>query len=443
MNNSICFLFKQDGEQALQSLHKQCLPFILRRLKAEVLTELPEKIVQDRECELSLLQRHLYKLIVEFCSLNVKGAGGEEKYGLTPIQVLHALRKLVDHPFLIAKLVESLKCEDASFNKLMEQCKKLNVEHSGKMLALRELLAECGIGGFSNGESDDSYSVDKSGEDKPLQIQVDTLQTNYAMDNNGLIIIILNIFLFKGSNLVSSTYQETTICRFDNSTTHKALIFCQWRATIDLVSHFLKSGAFGAGFNFLVLDGQTPLNQRQSIVDRFNTDPNLQLLLLTTHVGGIGLNLTGADVIIFVDHDWNPFRDLQAIDRAHRLGQNRTVNVFRLITLGTVEEKVMKLQQFKEDTANALIGVENRSMASMATDELLELFSLKCPESNLEVNLKVKKVKKSRMNADASCASETGVWAVDELWGGQKEEAEFEQYIEQHSVQKFLHSTIR
>ncbi|KAF7624801.1 SNF2_N domain-containing protein [Meloidogyne graminicola] len=69
----------KDGEQALQSLHKQCLPFILRRLKAEVLTELPEKIVQDRECELSLLQRHLYKLIVEFCSLNVRGAGGGGK----------------------------------------------------------------------------------------------------------------------------------------------------------------------------------------------------------------------------------------------------------------------------------------------------------------------------------------------------------------------------
>ena len=69
-------------------------------------------------------------------------------------------------------------------------------------------------------------------------------------------------------------------------------------------------------------------------------------------IGGLGLNLTGADVVIFVDHDWNPFRDLQAIDRAHRLGQQRTVNVYRLITQGTVEEKVMRLQRFKADTAN-------------------------------------------------------------------------------------------
>lgn len=69
-------------------------------------------------------------------------------------------------------------------------------------------------------------------------------------------------------------------------------------------------------------------------------------------VGGLGLNLTGADVVIFVDHDWNPVKDLQAIDRAHRLGQKRTVNVYRLITRRTIEEKIMRLQKFKIDTAN-------------------------------------------------------------------------------------------
>ena len=64
-------------------------------------------------------------------------------------------------------------------------------------------------------------------------------------------------------------------------------------------------------------------------------------LLLTTHVGGLGLNLTGADTVIFVEHDWNPSRDLQAMDRAHRLGQRRIVTVYRLITRGTLEEKIM------------------------------------------------------------------------------------------------------
>ena len=86
---------------------------------------------------------------------------------------------------------------------------------------------------------------------------------------------------------------------------------------------------------------------------RFNADPSIDLMLLTTAVGGLGLNLTGADVVIFLDHDWNPMKDLQAMDRAHRLGQKRTVNVFRLLTKGTLEEKIMGLQRFKLDVANA------------------------------------------------------------------------------------------
>ena len=88
--------------------------------------------------------------------------------------------------------------------------------------------------------------------------------------------------------------------------------------------------------------------------------------------------------------------------------------------------------------------MENRSLASMATDDLLDLFSLKNPGTNLDVNAKSSNAKKkSRMNSNASCSSENGVWAVDELWGTQKEEedTEFEQYIEQHSVKKFLYST--
>ncbi|KAK6061818.1 helicase protein [Cooperia oncophora] len=96
----------------------------------------------------------------------------------------------------------------------------------------------------------------------------------------------------------------------------------------------------------------------------------------TARIGGVGLNLTGADVVIFLDHDWNPMKDLQAIDRAHRIGQTRKVNVYRLITQGTVEAKVMSLHKFKQDTADALIGADNRSLQTMATDELMNMFLL-------------------------------------------------------------------
>ena len=82
--------------------------------------------------------------------------------------------------------------------------------------------------------------------------------------------------------------------------------------------------------------------ERHAVAERFNQDPSIDALLLTTAVGGLGLNLTGADTVVLFDHDWNPMRDLQAMDRAHRLGQTKVVTVYRLLTRGTLEEKIMK-----------------------------------------------------------------------------------------------------
>ena len=78
-------------------------------------------------------------------------------------------------------------------------------------------------------------------------------------------------------------------------------------------------------------------------------------MIMTTAVGGLGLNLTGADTVIFMEHDWNPMKDLQAIDRAHRIGQKRVVNVYRLILMDSLEQKIMSLQRFKKNLAKNLI----------------------------------------------------------------------------------------
>lgn len=97
---------------------------------------------------------------------------------------------------------------------------------------------------------------------------------------------------------------------------------------------------------------------------------------LFTQVGGLGLNLTGADTVIFVEHDWNPMKDLQAMDRAHRIGQRKVVNVYRLITRKSLEEKIMGLQKFKLITANTIVSDENAAMETMQTDQLFDLFNL-------------------------------------------------------------------
>lgn len=128
--------------------------------------------------------------------------------------------------------------------------------------------------------------------------------------------------------------------------------------------------------SFLRLDGGVEANKRQDIVNKFNSDPSFDVLLLTTSVGGLGLNLTGADTVIFVEHDWNPQRDLQAMDRAHRIGQKKVVNVYRLITRATLEEKILSLQRFKIDVASTVVNQQNAGLATMDTDQILDLFSL-------------------------------------------------------------------
>jgi TATA-binding protein-associated factor len=93
---------------------------------------------------------------------------------------------------------------------------------------------------------------------------------------------------------------------------------------------------------YMRLDGSVDASKRQDIVNQFNSDPSYDVLLLTTSVGGLGLNLTGADTVIFVEHDWNPQKDIQAMDRAHRIGQKKVVNVYRIVTRGTLEEKILR-----------------------------------------------------------------------------------------------------
>lgn len=156
---------------------------------------------------------------------------------------------------------------------------------------------------------------------------------------------------------------------------HRVLVFAQLKASLDIIETELFQKQMPS-VSFLRLDGSVAPQHRFDIVRKFNDDPTIDVLLLTTSVGGLGLNLTGADTVIFLEHDWNPSKDLQAMDRAHRIGQKKVVNVYRLITTGTLEEKIMKLQNFKTSIANSVVTQENASLSTMDTDQVLDLFSL-------------------------------------------------------------------
>ncbi|EPB70351.1 protein, SNF2 family [Ancylostoma ceylanicum] len=364
----------QDGAEAVSQLHRLILPFIMRRLKSEVLRELPDKNVQDYECQLSDEQRTIYKFIVDRCTANRTQLAARR--GISPLHALTALRQLVDHPLLIEDVLAKLAAPE-------EIMKQLASASSGKMAALGQLLNECGIGVAVENE-------DPEDEDPLSSIPVEM--------------------------------------------PHRALIFCQWKSSVQLVSGALSRGDFGAPISHLILDGSVAPSDRQSIVDRFNTDHLIDVLVLTTHIGGVGLNLTGADVVIFLDHDWNPMKDLQAIDRAHRIGQTRKVNVYRLITQGTIEDKVMSLHRFKQDTADALIGADNRSLQTMATDELMSMFILDGEQPSKENGgPEAKKKRKSASAADTSSVEDR--WNLAELW----DESQYEQ---QFDVSQFIKDAV-
>ncbi|GLG94284.1 Helicase domino [Gryllus bimaculatus] len=362
---------QEAGALAMEALHRQVLPFLLRRMKEDVLEDLPPKITQDYYCELSPLQEQLYE---DFSrsqahqSLQetlVQSGSNRSSQGNTHIfQALRYLQNVCNHPKLV------LTNQHPEFERIQSQMKQqssslADIQHAAKLPALKQLLLDCGIG-------------------IPPEEQA-------------------------GEQVVNQ---------------HRALIFCQLKAMLDILENDLFKN-YMPGVSYLRLDGSIPSGMRHSVVTRFNNDPSIDVLLLTTQVGGLGLNLTGADTVIFVEHDWNPMKDLQAMDRAHRIGQKKVVNVYRLITRGTLEEKIMGLQKFKLLTANTVISSENASMETMGTDQLLDLFALD-------------NRKKENVNSGSSHLSHTGGMSIKTVLDTLPDLWEDKQYEEEYDLTSFV-----
>lgn len=276
---------QEAGALAIEALHKQVLPFLLRRLKEEVLDDLPPKILQNYYCDLSDLQKKLFEDFTkrEGKTIAEKAAAGDKEGKTHIFQALQYMRKLCNSPALVMK--EGHKQYEDTQRFLASQGTSLrDPVHAPKLTALRDLLVDCGIG------------VEPSADEV-------TTETSYVSP-------------------------------------HRALVFCQMKEMLDMVQNDVLKKMLPS-VQYLRMDGSVDASRRQDIVNKFNSDPSYDVLLLTTSVGGLGLNLTGADTVIFVEHDWNPQKDLQAMDRAHRIGQKKVVNVYRLITRGTLEEKIM------------------------------------------------------------------------------------------------------
>ncbi|TWU74949.1 hypothetical protein ED733_005292 [Metarhizium rileyi] len=151
---------------------------------------------------------------------------------------------------------------------------------------------------------------------------------------------------------------------------HKTLLFSQGKLMLNIIEKCMRE----CGISYVRMDGETPVDQRQPMIDKFNTDSSIHVFLMTTRTGGLGTNLTGADRIIIFDPDWNPSTDLQARERAWRLGQNKPVKIYRLMTEGTIEEKIYHRQIFKQFMTNKVLK-DPKQRSSYDLSDLYDLFT--------------------------------------------------------------------
>lgn len=151
----------------------------------------------------------------------------------------------------------------------------------------------------------------------------------------------------------------------------KVLIFSQFTSLLSIVKGHLDKD----GIEYEYLDGKTSSTERQALVQRFQTNPDSKLFLISLKAGGLGLNLTAAEYVYLLDPWWNPAVEAQAIDRAHRIGQVNQVFAYRLIARDTVEEKVLALQNTKRDLADAIINADNSLIRNLGREDLELLLS--------------------------------------------------------------------
>ncbi|CAF0758335.1 unnamed protein product [Rotaria sordida] len=280
----------------IRRLHKVLRPFLLRRLKKEVESQLPEKVEYIIKCELSALQRCLYQTMAKNRTLIIENQNGKSGRRALMNKIMQ-LRKICNHPFLFheieERLAQSLGHEDGVINgpDLFRV--------SGKFELLDRILPKLKASG------------------------------------------------------------------------HKILLFCQMTSVMDLLEYYFAY----RNYSYIRLDGTTKADDRCELLKNFNDDNvDCFIFLLSTRAGGVGLNLQKADTVILFDSDWNPHQDQQAQDRAHRIGQKNEVRVLRLITVNTVEEKILACARYKLNVDEKVIqaGKFNRSSTSSERQDYLE-----------------------------------------------------------------------
>ncbi|KAL4002659.1 SNF2 N-terminal domain family protein [Acanthocheilonema viteae] len=320
-------LYEADKIEQAKAILK---PYILRRLKADVLSYLPKKKDRVIKCPMITVQKEIYtNLVREFRLLESNG----EKYSSSPLM---QLRQVANHPLLYRRLYD-----DNRVIQIAEiLCAKENEYRKKKSDHVAEDLAFL---------SDFAISQLCS---KFISTQKFVLSEETALESGK----------FKELDKLLPSIKEKG---------DKVLIFSQFTSVMDILEVYLKL----RHYRYCRLDGSTPVMERQDVINEYNLSPDLFVFLLSTKAGGLGINLTAANHIILHDIDFNPYNDKQAEGRCHRMGQTKDVFVVRLISADTVEEEMLALAQKKLELEKEVTGAsteENSEMENLIVEKLLK-----------------------------------------------------------------------
>lgn len=272
-HNYLTPIQKYDDKNAVQELKRKIYPFILRRLKKDVLKELPDKIEQTLYVEMSESQARYYEQRRLFYKESIEqqvAMKGIQQSQFFIFQAMNELRQIASVP------------ESQTENRI----------HSPKLEILMEQLED-------------------------------------AIANK-----------------------------------HKILVFANYLSAIELIGEELDK----RGIDFLTMTGST--RNRQELVERFQNDTECKVFILTLKTGGTGLNLTAADMVFIFDPWWNKAAENQAIDRAHRIGQDKKVMSYKLITMNTIEEKILQLQEIKSALFENIISTDSASLKTFSEEDI-------------------------------------------------------------------------
>ncbi|KAM4053663.1 SWI/SNF-related matrix-associated actin-dependent regulator of chromatin subfamily A containing DEAD/H box 1 [Anomaloglossus baeobatrachus] len=302
-------------------------PFILKRVKSEVLKQLPPKQDHINFCEMSKNQQKLYdELMVKL----KRSIDGSEKNSELCNVMMH-LRKMANHPLLHRQYYTAEKLRSMS---------KLMLKEPTHCEANADLI-------FEDMEVMTDFELHRLCSEFSSLSQY-KLEKELMLDSGKFAVLekLLSDGKKKGDRVV---------------------LFSQFTMMLDILEVFLKHHQH----RYIRLDGKTQISERIHLIDQFNTEMDIFIFLLSTKAGGLGINLTSANVVILHDIDCNPYNDKQAEDRCHRVGQTREVTVTRLIGKGTIEESMLKISQQKlrleQDMTTSDTGDEGNIPLDMAT----------------------------------------------------------------------------